>query len=141
MFKFGHDLPEFALFTLLDKPAAMAELRGMYERYLDVAARHGFVALMGGLDYRASPDWGGKLGYSASALSDAQLRAIEFLRDVARPYRPQLPGILYVGIVGPRGDAYAADLPLSLSFTLDSASLAAEPEAHGACLTGARAGD
>jgi S-methylmethionine-dependent homocysteine/selenocysteine methylase len=109
MYKFGHDLPEFAMFTLLDKPAAMAELRGMYQRYLDVAARHGFVALMGGLDYRASPDWGGKLGYSAAALSDAQLQAIEFLRDVSRPYRSQLPGILYVGIVGPRGDAYALD--------------------------------
>ena len=107
MYKFGHDLPEFALLTLLDKPSAMAELRAMYQRYLDVAARHGFVALMGGLDYRASPDWGGKLGYSAGALSDAQLGAIEFLRDVARPYRSQLPGVLYVGIVGPRGDAYA----------------------------------
>jgi len=92
-------------------------------------------------DYRASADWAGKLGYSAGALSDAQVRAIEFLRDVSRPYRSDLPGILYVGIVGPRGDAYAANLPLSLSFTLDSASLAPEPEAHGACLTGARAGD
>ena len=27
MYKFGHDLPEFALFTLLEKPSAMAELR------------------------------------------------------------------------------------------------------------------
>ncbi|MCU0252563.1 MAG: homocysteine S-methyltransferase family protein [Vicinamibacterales bacterium] len=107
MYRFGHDLPEFALLTLLDKPSAMAELRAIYRRYLDVAARHGFVALMGGLDYRASPDWAGKLGYSAGALSDAQLEAIEFLRDVARPYRSQLPGVLYVGIVGPRGDAYA----------------------------------
>jgi homocysteine S-methyltransferase len=79
----------------------------MYQRYLDVAARHGFVALMGGLDYRASPDWARKLGYSASALCDAQLQAIEFLREVSRPYRSQLPDILYAGVVGPRGDAYA----------------------------------
>jgi homocysteine S-methyltransferase len=63
MYRFGHDLPAFAMFTLLDKPAAMSEVRAMYERYLDMSARHGFVALMGGLDYRASPDWAGKLGY------------------------------------------------------------------------------
>jgi homocysteine S-methyltransferase len=107
MYRFGHDLPEFALFTLLQNAPAMGELRGMYRRYLDVAARHGFVALMGGLDYRASPDWAGKLGYSAAALADVQQQAIEFLRDVARPYLSQLPRALYVGIIGPRGDAYS----------------------------------
>lgn len=86
MYKFGYDLPEFAMFTLLDDPDAMREVRGMYERYLEVAARYGFVPLMGGLDYRASPDWGSKLGYSAEALKAAQLEAIEFLRDVARSF-------------------------------------------------------
>jgi homocysteine S-methyltransferase len=28
MHRFGHDLPAFAMFTLLDKPAAMPEVRG-----------------------------------------------------------------------------------------------------------------
>jgi S-methylmethionine-dependent homocysteine/selenocysteine methylase len=107
MYRFGHDLPEFAMFTLLENAPAMGELRGMYQRYLDVAARHGFAALMGGLDYRASPDWADKLGYSAAALADVQQQAIEFLRDVARPYLSQLPRALYVGIIGPRGDAYS----------------------------------
>ena len=32
MCRFGHELPEFAMFTLLEKPAAMAQVRGMYER-------------------------------------------------------------------------------------------------------------
>ena len=192
MYKFGHEMSEFAMFTLLEKPDAMAAIRGMYERYLEVAARHGFVALMGGLDYRASPDWASKLGYSADALADAQLRAIEFLRDVARPYQSQVSGILYVGIIGPRGDAYslnraitaedaedyhsvqiatlrrakvdlasamtlnnveeavglcraahAAELPLSISFTLDSASrLKSGPSVREAiAAVDARAGD
>ncbi len=117
MYKFGHDLPHFALFTLLDKPLALAQLRGMYSRYLDTAARHGFVALMGGLDYRASPDWGALLGYSPPALADIQRQCIDFLRDVAKPYVGQLPGILYAGIVGPRGDAYA----LNNTITADEA--------------------
>jgi S-methylmethionine-dependent homocysteine/selenocysteine methylase len=107
MYKYGFELPEFAMFPLLDQPRAVAELRGMYERYLDTAARHGFSVLMGGLDYRASPDWAGKLGYSKDSLAEMQIRAIEFLRDVAKPYEGQVPSVKYAGVVGPRGDAYS----------------------------------
>jgi len=106
MYKHGHELPEFAMYPLLDDQRAVADLTAMYTRYLEVAAAHGFVALMGGLDYRASPDWASKLGVSREGLAEFQLRSIEFLRDVARPFEGQLPGILIAGIVGPRGDAY-----------------------------------
>jgi S-methylmethionine-dependent homocysteine/selenocysteine methylase len=84
----------------------MTELRGMYGRYLDTAARHGFGVIIGGLDYRASPDWASLLGYSGEALAEMQMRAIDFLRDVATPYQAQVPALLYAGILGPRGDAY-----------------------------------
>lgn len=106
MYKHGHDLPEFAMYPLLDDRGAVADLTDMYTRYLEVAAAHGFVALMGGLDYRASPDWASKLGISRDGLAEFQLRSIEFLRDVARPFERQIPRILIVGVVGPRGDAY-----------------------------------
>lgn len=94
------------MFPLLDNPRAMTELHGMYGRYLDTAARYGFGVVIGGLDYRASPDWAGLLGYRGDALAEMQLRAIDFLHDVAEPYQGQVPAILYAGIVGPRGDAY-----------------------------------
>ncbi len=74
LYKYGFDLPHFAMFPLLDDSRAMAELRGMYERYLDTAAAHGFGALMAGMDYRASPDWAELLGYSPIALEEMQLR-------------------------------------------------------------------
>lgn len=106
MYKFGFDLPHFAMFALLEEPNAVESMRGMYRGYLEVVARHGRTALMGGLDYRASPHWGALLGYSPQRLADAQLRCIDFLREVAEPYRADLPGVLVVGIVGPRGDAY-----------------------------------
>jgi homocysteine S-methyltransferase len=109
MYKYGYDLPEFAMFPLLDNPRAVTELRRMYGGYLDTAARHGFGVVIGGLDYRASPDWGSLLGYSRESLAEMQLRAIDFLRDVARPYQGQVPELRYAGIVGPRGDAYAAN--------------------------------
>jgi S-methylmethionine-dependent homocysteine/selenocysteine methylase len=106
MYKYGFDLPHFAMFPLLDDPRAVAELRGMYGRYLDTAARHGFGVIVGGLDYRASPDWASLLGYSPEALAEMQLRAIDFLREIAGPYAGQVPALMYAGIVGPRGDAY-----------------------------------
>lgn len=106
MYKHGFDLPQFAMFPLLDNPKAVSRKKDMFRSYLDVAAKHNFCALMGGLDYRASPDWGKLLGYSPSSLSDANLQAIEFLREIASEYASQIPQILIQGLVGPRGDAY-----------------------------------
>ncbi|MEA2417929.1 MAG: homocysteine S-methyltransferase [Thermoleophilaceae bacterium] len=113
MYKHGHELPEFAMYPLLDDPRAVADLTDMYRRYLEIAAAHGFVALMGGLDYRASPDWASKLGISPDGLAEFQLRSIEFLREIARPFEGQVPEILIVGIVGPRGDGYGHNHPIT----------------------------
>lgn len=107
MYRFGHELPEFAMFPLLDDPAALETLNGMYQRYLEVAAVTGTSVIIGGLDYRASPDWAAKIGYSAAALVDAQLRSIEFLREVSAPFRGRIHEIVIAGIIGPRGDAYS----------------------------------
>lgn len=106
MYGYGFDLPEFALFPLLDNPDAVARLTAMYQAVLDVAVRHRMGAFLGGLDYRASPDWARRLGLGAAELADYQHRSIAFLKDVAEPYRAQLPHILISGAVGPQGDAY-----------------------------------
>lgn len=106
IYRFGHDLPEFAMYPLLDDEAAVADLTTMYTAYLEVAARHGFVPLMSGLDYRASADSAGKLGISPARLADYQRRAIDFLRAVARPFEDRFPELYVAGVVGPRGDAY-----------------------------------
>jgi S-methylmethionine-dependent homocysteine/selenocysteine methylase len=104
MYKYGHELPEFALYPLLDDARAVADLTGMYTSYLAVAQRFGFVPLIGGLDYRASPDWATKLGISAAGLREYQLRSIQFLHDVAAPFG--FERALFAGVVGPRNDAY-----------------------------------
>jgi homocysteine S-methyltransferase len=116
-YRFGHELPEFAMYPLLDRPEAVEDLKAMYEGYLEVAATAGVPVLMAGLDYRASPDWGAKLGYSLEALARAQRRCIEFLREVAGPFRARIPAIFISGAVGPRGDAYS----LNRSITAESA--------------------
>lgn len=116
-YRHGHDLPEFAMYPLLDKSAAMADLKAMYGRVLDVAVEHGCAAMISGLDYRGSPDWAEKLGYSREGLADALTQAIAFLREVARPYEGQIEEILIGGQVGPRGDAYS----LNRTITADEA--------------------
>lgn len=107
MYRHGHELPEFAMYPLLENPQAMADLRAMYDRVFEAAATHGFAVMISGLDYRGSPDWGEKLGYSRQGLTDALIQSIAFLHDVAAPYKGQVPEILYGGLMGPRGDAYS----------------------------------
>jgi S-methylmethionine-dependent homocysteine/selenocysteine methylase len=107
MYKYGHELPHFAMYPLLDNPKAVKDLKVMFQKYLYTVAQSGFSALMGGLDYRASPDWAQLLGYSPDDLAEMQHRSIAFLRDVAKPYEQQIPDVFYVGVVGPRGDAYS----------------------------------
>jgi S-methylmethionine-dependent homocysteine/selenocysteine methylase len=106
MFRYGHELPHFAMFTLLENPKAVADMSEMFRQYLDTVQQSRCNALMGGIDYRASADWGKLLGYSRESLREMQIRCIEFLRDLAGPYQGQIPEILFSGIIGPRGDAY-----------------------------------
>ena len=106
LYKYGFELPQFAIFPLLDNPEAVSKMQGMYRNYLDVVAKHGMSALIGGLDYRASPDWGDLLGYSPEGLSEANHKSIAFLREVADEYVSDIPEILIQGCIGPRGDAY-----------------------------------
>ena len=117
MYRHGFDLPEFAMFPLLENPKAVSVLRNILSQQLDVAAEFGLSFMLTGLDYRASPDWGSKLGYSRQALADATFAAIEFLRDIAKGYNEQIPHLLIGGILGPRGDAYS----LNQEITAESA--------------------
>jgi len=106
MYKHGFKFPHFAVFELLKNPDAVAALEKMYKDYLDVVAKHQMAALVGGLDYRASPDWGALLGYSPEGLADMNRQCIDFLRRVAKPYSSSIDSILFQGYIGPRGDAY-----------------------------------
>jgi S-methylmethionine-dependent homocysteine/selenocysteine methylase len=106
MYKYGFELPQFAMFPLLDNPDAVSKMREMFRSYLDVVAKNGMSALMGDLDYRASPDWGELLGYSPEGLAEANHHSIVFLREIANEYTSDIPEILIQGLIGPRGDAY-----------------------------------
>lgn len=113
MYKYGFELPQFAMFPLLNNPDAVSKMREMFRSYLDVVANNGMCALMGGLDYRASPDWGELLGYSPAGLAEANHQSIAFLREIANEYASDIPEILIQGLIGPRGDAYARNAKIT----------------------------
>jgi len=106
LYKWGYELPEFAMFPLLDDPDADACIRGIYRRYFDVAEACDTGLLIVGHDYRASPDWGRKLGYSLAGLAEMERRSIAFLTDMRAEYEGRVTDVYVAGGIGPRGDAY-----------------------------------
>lgn len=106
LYKWGYELPEFAMFPLLDNPEADACIRHMYRRYFDVAEAYDTGLLLVGHDYRASPDWAQKLGYSPEGLAEMQRRCIAFLTDLRTEYEGRVSDVYVTGCIGPRGDAY-----------------------------------
>lgn len=108
LYKWGFELPEFAMFPLLDDPEADRVIRDIYRRYFDVAEKHGAGLLILGHDYRASPDWGAKLGYTPEGLAEMERRTIAFLDSLRREYEGRVSDVYIAGCIGPRGDAYGS---------------------------------
>ncbi|MBB2671193.1 UNVERIFIED_ORG: homocysteine S-methyltransferase [Rhizobium esperanzae] len=108
IFQEGIELPHFAAFILLASEDGRQRMRNYYRRYLDIARRHGTGFVLDTATWRANPDWGQKLGYTADALKAANEEAVDLLVGLRSAYeRPEQP-IVISGAIGPRGDGYKA---------------------------------
>ena len=105
IFHEGLDLPEFAAFYLLRDESGTAALRKYFRTYAAIAARFDVGLILESATWRASADWGAKLGYSASALAEANRAAIRLLEEI-RDEMPQSQPAVISGCIGPRGDGY-----------------------------------
>jgi S-methylmethionine-dependent homocysteine/selenocysteine methylase len=108
IFHHGVDLPEFAAYPLLRSADGRARLRWYYEGYAAIAQRAGAGLRLESPTWRANPDWGAVLGDDAAALDAANQEAIAFLQGIADDWRDQVEDVKVVGMIGPRGDGYAA---------------------------------
>jgi homocysteine S-methyltransferase len=63
--------------------------------------------------WRTNTDWGEKLGYSLSDLSDVQRASVAFAEELRWAYASDRTPIVINGILGPRGDGYKADSRMS----------------------------
>ena len=105
-YKMGHEFRRFCLFDLMDDPRAMADLRAYHVNLIQVALEHKVGAVLDGVHYRTSRDWGDLLGYSRNALHDIVVQGIEFYKDLASEFETADSPMPVSGVVGPRGDAY-----------------------------------
>jgi S-methylmethionine-dependent homocysteine/selenocysteine methylase len=113
IFHDGLDLPEFAAYRLLRGEAGRDALDRYFRSYLDVARRHRTGLVLESATWRASADWGARLGDSAAELAEANreaVRQLERIRD--QSLTGDLP-VVISGCVGPRGDGYVADRAMS----------------------------
>lgn len=109
VFHEGIDLPHFAAFDLLKDEAGTRRLRDYFIRYVEIARRHGLGLVLEAPTWRASTDWGAKLGYDPTALADANRRAIGLLLEIRAACETPENKIVISGNLGPRGDGYRPD--------------------------------
>ncbi|GAA1033578.1 homocysteine S-methyltransferase family protein [Virgisporangium ochraceum] len=102
----GVDLPEFAAFPLLETDSGRELLRRYYGPYVDIARRAGAGVQLETPTWRASRDWGERLGYTAADLRRVNHRAVAVLQKLRD--RAGLDPFLVSGNLGPRGDGYVA---------------------------------
>lgn len=106
IFHDGFELPYFAAFDLLRGDFGRTALRRYYERYITIARREGVGFILESPTWRASADWGDKLGYSAAALARANRESIALMHELRATYATGRTPMVVSGCVGPRGDGY-----------------------------------
>ena len=113
IFREGLELPDFAAFHLLKTREGEAALRKYFRTFADSSKRLGTGLVLESATWRASADWGRKLGYSDEALAAANRHAIRLLEDIRRSYDSPRTPVVVSGCVGPRGDGYVPGKTMS----------------------------
>jgi S-methylmethionine-dependent homocysteine/selenocysteine methylase len=107
IFNEGFRLPEFASFVLVDDARGTAALEAYFRRHADIAVQHGCGVILEAPTWRASRDWGARIGYPAAELRRANESAVDLLARVRGQYRDTASSPLVVSAcIGPRADAY-----------------------------------
>jgi len=106
IFNEGLDLPDFAAFHLLKTAQGEAALRKYFRTYAEIAKRYGAGLILESATWRASADWGARLGYAPAALAEANRQAIRLLEGIRDEHEDDRTRIVISGCVGPRGDGY-----------------------------------
>src|SRR5687767_12897010 len=90
----GLDLPDFAAFHLLRSKHGEAALRKYFCTYAGLAERFGTGLILESATWRASADWGTKLGYNAKEIADANRRAIGVLEEIRNDFKRNLKRVV-----------------------------------------------
>ena len=102
----GQELPHFAAFHLLKTQSGEESLRKYFRTYAELARTHRSGLVLETATWRASGDWGDKLGYTDDELAAANRKCVELLEDIRAEYETPETPIVISGCIGPRGDGY-----------------------------------
>lgn len=108
------DLPYFASFDLLKDDAGWRVLRRSYDRYAQIARANQIGIVLETPTWRASADWGERLGYDAVALADINRKAVSLLLEIRDAYETVRTPVVISGNLGPRGDGYRPATRMSI---------------------------
>jgi S-methylmethionine-dependent homocysteine/selenocysteine methylase len=110
VFIHGVDLPDFAAFPLLANEEGRLELRRYYDPYLQAAVARNAGFVLDTPTWRASRDWGDRLGWDAGRLAELNTESVAFVRGLAEEYGVEA---VVNGVIGPRGDGYVVGAAMS----------------------------
>lgn len=108
IFQDGFELPYFAAFHLFQDEKGTAGLHAYFRRHAEIARKAGAGFILESPTWRASPDWGQKLGYSAADLNAANRRSIALMHELRAEFETAKSPMVISGCIGPRGDGYDA---------------------------------
>lgn len=105
-FRQGLDLPEFAAFPLLDTADGHARITAYMERHIRIALKNRLGFILETPTWRASREWGAKLGYDEERLAAANRDAVGFMMALRERHETETSKMPISGNIGPRGDGY-----------------------------------
>ena len=118
IFHEGVDLPHFASFDLLRRTDGVELLASYFERYIGIAKQHRAGFVLETPTWRASPDWGRRLGYSKDQLIKANQEAVAMLARLRTKHESEESPMVISGNIGPRGDGYVPEEQMTIEQAL-----------------------
>jgi S-methylmethionine-dependent homocysteine/selenocysteine methylase len=113
VFHHGIDLPHFAAFALHQTAEDEAVLRDYFRGYGDLAKKYDSCLILESATWRASPEWGARLGYAAADLAEVNKESIRLLEEIRDEYESPRNRVVISGCLGPRGDGYIPSAVMS----------------------------
>lgn len=99
-------LPEFASYDLLRTEEGYAALFDYFTVYAKLAQQYELGLILETPTWRASQDWGEKIGDSLETLHQLNQRAVTLLEHIRDCFETDNSPIVISGCIGPRGDGY-----------------------------------
>lgn len=109
-FNRGVDLPNFALYPLLETEAGRTWLRSYVDEQINIAARYGMGAIVETATWKANARRAAPLGHDGAGLDQINKAAVALVAEAS--HDSEIP-VVISGCIGPQDDAYSPAAQLS----------------------------